>query len=421
MPANGSIARAALGPALTSVLPKDTGPLGVSVPQIGIARNVPTLAKVADFSDQIRWYFTERGTQVAAVSVTSQGAKGVRLGVLVRGLPSGAMLRFYAQAGGKALEMSGEKIAALISSNLQAGTPDEAAHTYWSPDFGGEETTLEIEIPAGASTASVKLAIPRLSHYLVSPEEAVSQDFAKVGESGTCEIDATCKPEFSSQGRSVARMLFVRNARTYLCTGTLLNDVRSSRTPYLLSANHCISTQAEASSLMTDWFYRSSACNSGSLESSAQRRIGGATLLYATANTDTSFMRMNDTPPSGVVYAGSYFGTLDPGNILAGIHHPQGDLQKFSSGTLVRYSMCSSEVCFSSNTVSGTFLTMGWQQGVTEGGSSGSALFHTLGERRYVVGQLYGGASSCQAPAGLDHYGRFDVAYRSAIQQWLNP
>ncbi|WP_082485800.1 MULTISPECIES: trypsin-like serine peptidase [unclassified Acidovorax] len=422
MPAGRDVASVVLGPVGSGALPKASAALGASEPQIGVARDVPALAKASDLSAKLRWTDTARGTRAAAFSVTSEGAKGVRLGLLVRGLPDGAVLRFYAQAGGAAaMEATGEQIMASIERNLQAGTPDEAAHTYWSPDFGGAETTVEIEIPAAAATTSVKLAIPRLSHYVVSPDEAQSQGLAKVGESGTCEVDAMCKPEFASQSRSVVRMLFVRDAKTYLCTGTLLNDARSSRTPYLLSANHCISSQAEASSLMTDWFYRSSACNSGSVSPSTQRRAGGATLLHSAAATDTAFMRLNDAPPAGVVYAGSYFGTLDTGHTLAAVHHPKGDLQKFSSGILLRYSNCSDEVCFSSNINSGSFLTMGWQQGVTEGGSSGSALFHTLGDKRYVVGQLYGGASSCQAPAGLDHYGRFDVAYRNAIKQWLNP
>ena len=55
------------------------------------------------------------------------------------------------------------------------------------------------------------------------------------------------------------------------------------------------------------------------------------------------------------------------------------------------------------------------------GGSSGSAAFVTFGERRYVVGQLLGGTASCAARDGVDHYGRFDTSYRTALRRWLNP
>ncbi|WP_240515661.1 trypsin-like serine peptidase [Acidovorax kalamii] len=420
VPTGRDIARVVLGPMAGGGLLAKSETLGANVPRIGVARDVPALVGVSDLSALMRWTSTGRGTRAAAFSVTSEGARGVRLGVLVRELPSGAVLRFYAQAGGAVMEVSGQEVMASIERNLQAGALDEAARTYWSPDFGGPETTVEVEIPAAAAVSSVKLAVPRLSHYVVSPDEA-HEGIGKVGESGSCEVDVMCKPEFMSQSRSVARMLFVRDANTYLCTGTLLNDIGASRTPYLLSANHCISNQVEASSLTTDWFYRSSACNSGVVGADTQRRIGGATLLHATAATDTAFMRLNVAPPAGVVYAGSYYGNLTAGQTLAGVHHPKGDLQKFSSGTMVRFSMCANGTCFSSDASDGTYLTVGWQQGVTEGGSSGSGLFHTLGDKRYVVGQLFGGASSCQTPAGLDHYGRFDVAYRNALKQWLNP
>jgi hypothetical protein len=230
-----------------------------------------------------------------------------------------------------------------------------------------------------------------------------------------------CRPEFLSQSRSVVRMLFVRGGNTFLCTGTLLNDKRSSLTPYLLTAEHCISSQEEASSLITDWFYRSSGCDTGTLGAGARRRFGGATLLHAAAATDTAFLRLHDAPPPGAVYAGSYFGPLEPGLPLATVHHPKGDLQKISTGQLLRFSICAGDTCQPSDASEGTYLTMRWNEGVTEGGSSGSALFRTLGARRYVVGQLYGGATSCLDPSGNDHYGRFDVAYRSALKQWLNP
>jgi hypothetical protein len=37
-----------------------------------------------------------------------------------------------------------------------------------------------------------------------------------------------------------------------------------------------------------------------------------------------------------------------------------------------------------------------------------------------VIGQLYGGLSSCSNPSGLDKYGRFDLTY-AMIQPWIDP
>ena len=89
---------------------------------------------------------------------------------------------------------------------------------------------------------------------------------------------------------------------SYLCTGTLLNDMASSGTPYFLSAQHCISQQTVASTLQTYWFYRSTSCNSSVLNAGNVTLTGGATLLYSSVNTDTSFMRLSNTPPAGATY-----------------------------------------------------------------------------------------------------------------------
>lgn len=417
--ARHAAAKVSLGPVASEALPASAA---TKATQIGVARKVPALATEADMSAVLHWVDTGRNTRVAAVSVTSQDAKGVRLGLRVQSLPRSAVLRFYAQAGEAETQVTGAQVMDTIERNRQSGAAEDAARTYWSPDFGGPETTMEVEIPATSAAGSVVLSVPSVSHYVVSPEAAQTPAVAKAGEVGdSCEVDVMCQPELLSQTRSVARMLFVRDGKSYVCTGTLLNDTRSSGTPYLLSANHCIASQMEASSLISDWFYRSSSCNSGVVNAGAQRLTGGAVLLYATATTDTAFMRLNDPAPAGVVYAGSYFGGLAPGPTLVGVHHPNGGLQKASTGVFQRFSVCGNQSCTDSNATQGTFMAMGWSKGIVEGGSSGSGLFHAIGSKRYVVGQLYGGTSSCADPTGRDYYGRFDVAYRNALKQWLSP
>lgn len=389
--------------------------------QIGVSRPVAATATTRMTLTQLQWTPTGSGMQRAAIRFASDGALGVRVGVLVRNVPQGTTLRFYAQQGGPSVQVSGDEVLRTVQRNLDAGDTGNAARTYWSPDFGGAETTLEIELPVSANLAQLDIAVPAISHFVVSADAAAAQTLLKVGEAGACNIDVSCKPELSSESRSVARMIFVRDGKSYLCTGTLLNDSQSSTTPYFLSANHCISSQSVASSLTTDWFYRSTACNSASVNPAAQRVAGGAALLYADAATDTSFMRLNNAAPQGSVYAGSYFGDVLQTASVIGIHHPAGDLQKTSAGTVAQFSNCSNEQCLTSNQQDGRFLSVGWTQGTTEGGSSGSGLFLGIGSSRYVVGQLYGGASSCLAPAGRDYYGRFDVAFRSALKQWLKP
>ena len=411
-------------PASALPLPKKVAPaLGKGVRQpIGVARAVDATASAAALRAQLQWQATAHGTQRAALRFEAEGARGVRLGLRVRDLPAGAVLRFYGPASAQTFEVSGDEVLRTLARHQQAGEQGEAARTYWSPDFGGAETTLELELPANADLRRLDMAVPTLSHFFVSPEQLDNASVAKVGEAGSCNIDVTCRPEYGAESRSVARMVFVEgDGISYLCTGTLLNDARSSATPYLLTAQHCISTQAAASSLSTEWFYRASACNSGQPYAGAVRLHGGAALLYAEAATDTAFLRLNAPPPAGIVFAGSYFGAVNQGASVASIHHPGGDLQKFNEGAVRRFENCTLNACTASTPQDGRFLTVGWNTGTSEAGSSGAGLFLPIGSRRYIAGQLLGGAASCQNPAGDDRYGRFDLAFHTALKTWLKP
>ncbi|MBS0293229.1 MAG: endoproteinase ArgC [Proteobacteria bacterium] len=403
-----SLAKAIVGASVAPGMPR----------QIGQARRVSDTASVAATAALLRWRPGPGGTQLAALRFESPDAHGVRLGVRVQALPPGAVLRFYGAARDEAVEVGAQELQAVAERNALSGADEALARTYWSPDFGGPQTTLEVQIPAGAAPAAVQLAVPGLSHFTLSPAEAEAAFTAKAG---SCPVDVSCNADYLEQSRSVARMNYVDSGAGFFCTGTLLNDAASSGTPYFLSANHCISSQAVASTLVTDWFYRTASCGGASVNPGVQRLTGGATLLYASATTDTSFMRLNRAAPAGIVYAGSYYGGVPVGAALATVQHPEGDPQTLSLGTLQRYGNCVGDNCGSSDPERGGFLVVNWQQGSTAPGSSGAAAFVTIGARRYVAGQLFGGTASCTVPSGVDYFGRFDLSYRAGLQRWLNP
>ena len=91
---------------------------------------------------------------------------------------------------------------------------------------------------------------------------------------------------------------------------------------------------------------------------------------------------------------------------------------KFSEGQVQSYRNCSlgagSITCSPGNAQS-DFVNVGWSKGVTEGGSSGSAMFAS----GRVVGTLSGGSSSCTVSGGSDVYSRFDRTFSSQIGNWL--
>ena len=393
---------------------------------VGQARDVQATKSAAAMQSLWQWKNTAVGGKVAAISFNAEGAYGLRLGVLVKQLPGSATVRVYTQsAPDKVFQISGQAILQLIERNQAAGDQSDAARTWWTPDTGEGEATLEVELPPGVAASALDIAVPQLSHIFENLSLPTAQEYqeqveaAKINESDTCNLDANCYSENAQERNAVARMLFTKDGGSYLCTGTLMNDTQNSFKPYFLTANHCISTQTVASSLETRWFYRSPSCNSGTLQSSSVRKTGGAQLLYASGTTDTAFMLLNDTPPGGALFAGWSANTVAAGTSVVGLHHPSGDLLKISFGAVNSQANCQPTTGsgFQCSGTSGNYYRVSWSQGTTEGGSSGSALF----QGGYVVGTLYGGSATCTNRSAYDYYGRFDVAYNAAIKAWLNP
>lgn len=392
--------------------------------QIGVSRDVPMLRNTTHTSALMSWTSIPGG-QIAAISITSPDALGLRLGLLVEKLPRTALLRFYAQGAEQVFEVSGQEIMDTIARNLAAGDASDEARTYWSPVIDGQEMTVEIELPAGVSPDEVMFSIPRVSHLFVSPLDTSALQ-ERISGAVWCNLDSMCYTStWGNESLATAKMTFTKDGGSYLCTGTLMNDSDPSTfIPYFLTAHHCISTQSVASTLQTYWFYRASSCNSGTLSSSVQTLTSGATLLYVGSTTDTSFLRLHSPAPPGAMYSGWSAGLPVLSTPIIGIHHPKGDLQKISAGNITDYASCTPNAgdtfrCFPMSSGAADHLKVVWGLGITEGGSSGSGLWIVYGSSHYLVGQLQGGSSSCVTPTAPDYYGRFDVAYNAALFQWL--
>ncbi|MDO5625612.1 MAG: trypsin-like serine protease [Pseudomonadota bacterium] len=423
LPAGAAAAQVALGPL---PLVKTVAPETKGVPlKIGEDRAVPATASAAELASQLRWSTLADGAHVAAIAFTAEGANALRLGVLASQVPAGAVLRFYGAAGSPVVEITAAQVADMHEVNAQAGTTGDDARMVWGPSTDGALATLELELPAGVAPEALALAVPRLSHLMLTPEQAIEappRNTAHIGRAGSCNLDVTCESAFDAESRAVAKMMYTKSGSTYMCTGTLLNDTRNSQTPYLLSAAHCISEQSVASSMETYWFFRSAACNNPSrLDARTVRVTGGARLLFSNAGVDTTLMQLNSQPPANVVYAGSFFGPgVAPGVAVLGVHHPGGDLQKYSLGDVDGYGNCAASGCSTSNEANSGMVRVTWSRGTTEGGSSGSAIFaQTDAGRRYVVGALHGGTASCSNRSGVDFYGRFERSFALGIGNWL--
>lgn len=419
-----------LAPPEPSVVQKVAKPPSIGAPQqVGFARDVAVLSDGVSSVARLQWTTLDSGARVAAFSITSPDAAALRVALRVKAIPAGTLVRFYAPDVGTVYEVSAEEIQETIGRNLKAGELSEKALRYWSPVIEGPTAVVEIELPAGSMPAHLDLAAPQVSHLVTSPGRGFAMPVLKAAASAaSCNNDEACYAgTWSTESNAVARMTFVDAGVSYFCTGTLLSDLDTTTTiPYFLSANHCIDNQPAASTLETFWFYRSAACNSSVTESDVTDLTGGATLLYNSANSDTAFLKLAKAPPGGAMYAGWSVGTVPAVTAkVATVHHPRGDKQKISFGAINSFTSCQSTgdesfSCRSTAPGAGNFFEVNWTSGITEPGSSGAALFTQNGH--YVIGQLYGGGTTCTSPTtGSDYFGRFDVAYTAGLSRFLAP
>jgi len=374
--------------------------------QIGFSRDI---AKPAINLRRLNWQSLPNGAQVTSFEIVSTDAAALRAALQLSGSgaqpgdPSKATLRF-AGDDGRVFEQSGADFA--------------GSEPGWSAAVSGSRLVVEIELPAGQYPQGFALKIPQISHMDINPVASEEMMRPMIGESDSCERDIVCRASpssgFTSAAKSVARMVFSTSSGSYLCTGTLLNNSNSPKKYLFWTAAHCISTQTVANTLQTYWFYDATTCNGSTVSSSYTTLSGGAYLRHANTTRDTSLLELKTAPPSGAFYAGWSSSAIgSTGTAIEGIHHPAGDVKKYSLGSVTALS--------SSIDGKSPLYKVVWNTGVTEGGSSGSGLFTVNSSGAYQLrGGLYGGTSYCSAPSDPDYYSRFSDVY-STIQPYLSP
>jgi hypothetical protein len=309
---------------------------------------------------------SNRGTTVWAGGIRVAGAYRLRIHLQNVVVPPGTRFWVYGDAG-NAIAFGNELI-------------DDRGELY-TPSVEGELVHLEMELPAGTLGASfditnvVELVGPLTTH-----------------DSPTCLIDATCVTSSTLDvidlyRRAVAHLEYVKDGGSFVCTGGLLNDRDdSSFIPYLLTANHCFSTQTSATSLEAYWDYRTATCAGVFPSMGSSPRSNGSTLLATSPTSDFTFVRMNSVP-SGRVFLGWDTGPLTAGTMLYRISHPFPD--SFADPAPQAYSTTivttTSSTCTGKSRPDFIYSTTG--DGGTYGGSSGSPVILSGG---ITVGQLYG-------------------------------
>ena len=337
------------------------------------------------FEDDGQWVDVPTG-KLWRIEIRTEHAENARLGIIGMDLPKGAELRMYMRDH---LEM----IAGPFTDDGPMNNGE-----VWSFTMPGDTVVVEyFESGKGAGQRGLPFAINEITHGYLPIFKSGTANGA-----GNCHNHLSCYPEWNDLADAAALVIF---SGGYLCSGQLIATSSNDETPYYITANHCIGSQGAASSAEFRFRYERTTCTGSYSNGTAAY---GSTLVDEWPSSDNTLLRITGALPSWAYFAG--WTTADPpnGTDSTSIHYPSGDH--------VRISFCdpvSNGVCGSSTNWVGT----SWSDGVTEQGSSGSAIYRNSDQKLYGV--LTCGASSCGNPSGLDGYGRFSRAYENGFDDYL--
>lgn len=368
---------------------------------------------------------TGDGGFVWTAAVKVPGATALRLHLTGVDLPAGAEIYVYNRAGGAYGPYKGR--GPLGDGDLHTNT------------VFGDELLVQVHSPAGAERAprftvkevgvmGARFAIPRYGvrgAFDPNDVEAIAKASNLCSGNADCIVNAACQSTapVNNAKDAIAGILYQSGASFYICTGGLIADsVTTSVIPYFLTANHCVSSSGEASSVET-YFDYATTCSSPNCTqpyNNAGETVG-ATIKATSSNTDVTLLQLSSTPttPDGVA---TYLGWLSTpvatvnNTGLYRISHPSGSPQAYTEGVVDT----SKPTC--RGLARGNFIYSRDTVGGTEGGSSGAPVVNSAGQ---VVGQLFGACGTnlnnvCDAQNNGTVDGAFAVSF-SLLSPFLNP
>lgn len=267
---------------------------------------------------------------------------------------------------------------------LELWSPEQE---LWTPSVSGESIRIVLSIPYSQIEPPTRFVIDQVMEIFRLDEKGAPISGLSVDTmSSHCLIDAECVTSatfdaIEAAQRAVGRMEFVKGGSTFLCTGGLLEDQdNTSVIPYFLTANHCLSTQAVASTLEVFWDYHAYGCLGPWPTLASRPKSIGATMLETGAATDFTFLRLFSIP-SNRALLGWTTATLASLTTLHRISHPLGYPHAYSRTAVTLFS----STCVGLPRPS--FLYQFQDIGGVSGGSSGAPVLLPGG---LTVGQLLG-------------------------------
>lgn len=332
-----------------------------------------------DITDQDGIWVNVPGGRLWQVEVRAEDAENVMIKIEDMNLPKGAELRSYDPNFPESVD----------GPYSEEGPCRNGTRSVWTHIRPVDSIIIEYFEPKSARTVNgLPFQITELIHgYLPVLKDGLA------GGSGSCHNEATCYSSWEDEGDAEALVFFSGS----LCSGQLIATSNQDQTAYYLTAAHCISSSSVANGAQFVFKYERLNCTGSVYNGLA---VNGSTLIDVHGSSDHTLLRINGSLPNSVFWCGWTTDSAGVNTPVTCLHHPAGDRMKYSTGTVNSNPVCGSSTYW---------FGVRWNDGVTEGGSSGSAAYRTSDKK--LMGVLTCGASSCSNQNGLDGYGRFQRAY----------
>ena len=350
------------------------------------------------------WKTLPKGDKIWRMKFESSGAFAISL----------VFDRFYLPPKSTLFVYSPDRKTVYGAYTSMNNNPD---NIFATPLVPGDKIIVEIVIPSGGEKSD--LSISELIHdYRDILNFFGNQRDRSCGENVACPDAAP----YEDQINATAWLLM----GSWMCSGAMINNADFDLTPYFLTAWHCVDGLSPG--IFKFYFnYETPGC-SGNNASYGSYAYGSTLRASSDANTnpmdpDFALLEITGTIYNSwdVFYSGwnrSYSSPL----ISCGVHHPGGDPKKINYDN--DYAGNSPGINWNNEGYSppGSHWSVAWDDGGTEGGSSGSPLFDNDGR---IVGQLSGGGGEC-VTGDNTYYGKISRAWdgsgpSSRLKDWLDP
>lgn len=317
------------------------------------------------------------------MAIESEGAKSLGVRFKNTYLPEGAIMFLYNKE-------TRFIVGPITNNEIRGGS-------FRSDLIDGHNLEISIFIPIRTDSLDVNIGL--FDHGIVSRSNFTSS----FGFSLPCQVNVACE-EGDGWECQINSVCLINDDEGIPCSGVVINNECCDLTPFILTANHCVSENL--GEYLFRFNYQTLGCINGTEPPVGWVTYSGAELIANWDDTDFSLIELAQKirPIDRITFSGWDRRDIIPPEVTM-IHHPRGDVKKISfndSPFLEIDTITSTDgsiVLPSGNAIRANFnQTGGVDFGTLEGGSSGCPWYDD--NRRITGHQSMSQQASCELLQG---------------------